>query len=283
MSCWRWGSGPNRSNRRSATWGDVRIHYAVEPEPLDTGGAIAFAARHVGVDGTFIVANGDIITDLDLALLVDAHHRLGTHATLHLTPVDDPSAFGVVEVGDDGIIQRFVEKPAPGETESDLVNAGTYVFEPSVLDLIPDGARRSVERDVFPVLASDGRLGAWATDDYWIDAGRPESYLRANLDLASGRRDSVVAGLDPGARVAATATVRNVVVGNGASVGSGAIVEDSLLLSGAEVGEQAVVRRSIIAGAVGAAADVSDSVIGDGYRVVGRTIVVDERLPRSAP
>jgi len=263
--------------------GDVNIHYAVEPEPLDTGGAIAFAARHVGVDDTFIVVNGDIITDLDVTELLHAHRSIGTDATIHLTPVDDPSAFGVVELDESGVVRRFVEKPAPGESASNLINAGTYVFEPSVLDLVDDGARVSVERAVFPRLVTDRRLGAMATDDYWIDAGRPELYLRANLDLALGRRLVRCDPVADGAHVAEHARLAGSVVAAGAHVAAGAIVERSLLLPGADVAADAIVRDSIVAGRVGGAAEVSGSVIGTTWVVPERAVVTDERLPRSAP
>jgi mannose-1-phosphate guanylyltransferase len=263
--------------------GDVNIHYAVEPEPLDTGGAIAFAARHVGVDDTFIVANGDIITDLDVTALVDAHRSIGTDATIHLTPVDDPSAFGVVEIDETGIVRRFVEKPAPGETASNLINAGTYVFEPSVLDLVDAGARISVERAVFPRLVADRRLGAIATDDYWIDAGRPELYLQANLDLAVGRRPVRCDPVADGADVAHDAQLIGSVVATGARVATGATVEQSLLLPGAEIAADATVRDSVVAGRVGRGAEVRGSVIGPSYEVPERAVVTDERLPRSAP
>ena len=137
---------------------------------------------------------------------------------MHLIAVDDPSSFGVVEQDDDGRILRFVEKPAPGTEPSNLINAGTYVFEPSVLDRIPPG-RVSIERDTFPAVAAAGRFHGFATDDYWLDAGRPDLYLRANLDLISGARDEVVDGVAPGAVVGAGATVTTSVVGPGAQVG----------------------------------------------------------------
>lgn len=263
--------------------GDVRIHYAVEPEPLDTGGAIAFAARHIGVDDTFVVANGDIITDMDLAELVAVHRSIGADATLHLTPVEDPSAFGVVETDAARVVERFVEKPSPGETDSNLINAGTYVFEPSVLDLIEPDERVSVERVVFPALVADQRLGAHATDDYWIDAGRPEFYLAANLDLINGRRPSHVDPVAPGSRVAADATVDGSIVGAGAVIESGARVHGSLLLPGACVRSGAAVTDSIVAGQVGARATVVASVIGPTYFVGDAAEVVDARLPESAP
>ena len=123
--------------------GGVRLDYAIEPEPLDTAGAIRFAADHAGIDDTFVVANGDVLTDLSIADLVAAHRAADAEATIHLIGVDDPSAFGVVELDDERSRSlRFVEKPPPGTEPSNLINAGTYVLEPSVLDAHP--ARRAV-------------------------------------------------------------------------------------------------------------------------------------------
>jgi mannose-1-phosphate guanylyltransferase len=263
--------------------GDVRIHYAVEPEPLDTGGAIAFAARQIGVDDTFVVANGDIITDMDVASLVAAHRSIGTDATIHLTPVDDPSAFGVVESDAAGVVQRFVEKPEPGDTDSNLISAGTYVFEPSVLDLVEPGARVSVERVVFPALVAEGRLGAVATNDYWIDAGRPELYLAANLDLITGRRAISVDPIAADSRIAPDASIEISVVDDGAVVESGASIRGSLLLPGARVRAGAAVIDSIVAGEVGSGACVVRSVIGPTHTVEEGAEVTDARLPESAP
>jgi mannose-1-phosphate guanylyltransferase len=121
--------------------GDTVVRYAVEPEPLDTAGAIRFAAEAAGVDETFVVVNGDVVTDLDVASLVAAHRASGAAATIHLTPVADPSAFGVVETAADGRVTRFIEKPEPGATTSTSINAGTYVLEPAVLALIEPGRR----------------------------------------------------------------------------------------------------------------------------------------------
>ena len=260
--------------------GDVRIHYAVEPEPLDTAGAIAFAAREAGVDDTFVVANGDIITDLDVAWLVNAHRSAGSEATIHLTPVADPSAFGVVETDSSGVVQRFVEKPAPGETDSNLINAGTYVLEPSVLDLIEPGIKVSIERDTFPRLVDRGGLSAVATDDYWIDAGRPELYLRANLEVVTGR---VGGGDEPaiaaGATVDPSATCTDSVIGGGAAIAAGASITASVILPGAVVGERATIVDSIIAGEIGVGADVSGSVIGAGYRVADGATLAGAVLP----
>lgn len=259
--------------------GDVRVHYAVEPEPLDTGGAIAFAARWAGVDDTFVVANGDIITDLDISFLIDEHHRLGAHATIHLTPVDDPSAFGVVEMGDEGVVQRFVEKPLPGETESNLINAGTYVMEPSVLDLIGHGDRVSIERDTFPRLVDAGRLAGVSTADYWIDTGRPDQFLQANLDLIQGVRGVAPGGVSPTAHVSNDAIVIDSVISDGVVVSAGTTVVDSVLLPGARVDAGADLRGSIVAGHVAAAAVVDGCVVGADYSVPTGAVVVGQRLP----
>lgn len=118
-------------------------------------------------------------TDLDVAGLVAFHRDRDAEATIHLIAVDDPSAYGVVALDDDQRVERFVEKPAPGTAPSNLINAGTYVLEPSVLARIPAGERVSIERATFPAVAADGGLFAMATDDYWLDTGRPEFYLQA--------------------------------------------------------------------------------------------------------
>jgi mannose-1-phosphate guanylyltransferase len=256
----------------------VRVHYAVEPEPLDTGGAIAFAARFAGVDDTFVVANGDVITDLDVGRLIAEHRRIGLDATIHLTPVAEPSAFGVVEIDGD-IVQRFVEKPAPGETDSDLINAGTYVFEPTVLDLIAPGERLSIERVTFPTLVEAGRLAAVPTSDYWLDTGRPELYLQANLDLVTGVRGPALDGVAADAVVEPGAQVVDSVVESGATVCDGATVARSVVLPGASIGVGANVVDSIVAGTVGPGAWLERCVVGAGYVVDDGHSICDERLP----
>ncbi len=255
--------------------GDVVLTYAVEPEPLDTAGAIKFAAEFAGIDDTFVVANGDVMTDLDVAALVDAHRSFGAEATLHLIGVDDPSAFGVVDLADGGSVRAFVEKPAPGTEPSNLINAGTYVFEPSVLARIPAATKVSVERDTFPRIVADGGLYGVATHDYWIDAGVPTLYRAANLDLLDGkRRTERCDAIAPSAEVSVDAVVRHSIVGERVRVAAGALVVDSVLLPGASVAAGATVERSLVMGAVGLDAVVRDSMIGaDGHVADGDTLV----------
>ena len=241
----------------------VNLHYAVEPEPRDTAGAIKFAADVAGVDDTFVVANGDIMTSLPIADLVQFHRDIGRKATIHLTPVDDPSSFGVVELSAKNLVERFVEKPAPGDTSSNLINAGTYVMEPSVLDRIPAGVPVSVERATFPQLVADGELAGFPTEDAWIDTGRPELYLEANLAYADNAEAVVRSQVATSARLSG-------VVADGATIEDGAVVQHSVLLPGAVIEADARVENSLVWGRVTSGASITDVVVGeDGVVPVG--------------
>jgi len=242
--------------------GNVRMTYAVESTPLDTAGAIGFAARAAGITGTFIVANGDVMTDLNVADLVAFHRHSGAQATISLTPVDDPSQFGIVETDADGRVLRFVEKPQPGETKSHFASAGTYVMEESTLALMPGTEKLSIERVTFPQLVSEGGLYAMATDDYWIDAGRPDTYVQANCVIATQLRNPSDAAVHADAVVAASAVVGDTVVSARANIGENARVNNSVILSGAVIGSGAVVDRSIVMGNVGSDARIVDCIVG---------------------
>jgi NDP-sugar pyrophosphorylase family protein len=268
--------------------GGVRLSYAVEPSPLDTAGAIRFAARHAGLDETFVVVNGDVLTDGDISALVDFHRSRSAEATIGLTPVDDPSAFGVVPTDDDGRVLAFIEKPPRDEAPTNYINAGTYVFEPSVLDRIPPDQRVSVERETFPALVEAGRLFALGDEAYWLDTGTPDAYLRAHHDLLLGERrpgppapDAVA---DPAlgqgvwrigeVRVASTTVARSL-FGRDASVADGAVVEESVIGAGAVVEEGASVIGSVLlpGARVASKATVEGSVVGPGA-IVGQRCVI---------
>ena len=265
----------------NGTCAGATLTYAVEPEPLDTGGAIRFAALFAGIDSTFVVANGDVLTDLDVGALVHFHRSSGAEATLHLTPVEDPSAFGVVDQEPSGLVRRFIEKPPPGTSPSKLINAGTYVFEPSVIARIPDGRKVSVEREIFPALVADQTLWALATNDYWIDTGQPDLYLKANLDVITRLRaeHSWAHGVAEGAVIGTGVALSDTVVADGASIGDGADVSDSVLLAGASVGPGAHVRHSVVMGHIGARAVISNCVIGAGVEIADGSHHTDERIP----
>ena len=263
----------------------VALAYAVEPEPLDTAGAIRFAAAEAGIDDTFVVVNGDVLTDLDVGDLWRRHRDVGAEGTIALTQVTDPSRYGVVPVDADGRVIAFVEKPPPGEAPTDWINAGTYVLEPSVLGRIPAGRRVSIERETFPALVGQRTLFARHSPAYWIDAGTPVAYLDCQLDLLSGRRpgglpasaaSAVVHGdvqqptlLCSRSTVDIGASVVRSVIGDGARVESGARVEESVLLAGATVGQGARVVRSIVG---------PHAVVGPGANVCGHTVVGDHAV-----
>jgi mannose-1-phosphate guanylyltransferase len=252
----------------------ARIRYVAEPEPRGTAGAIRFAADELGdeLDDRFLALNGDVLTDLDLSALIRAHEARGARATIALHPVEDSSAYGLVRTGEGGKVLEFTEKTgeaAPGE-----VNAGMYVLERSVLDLIPPGENVSIERDVFPRLVGEGLCGL-RLDGYWMDIGTPERYLQASWDILEGRVQTRVEPTAPGMLIAPDAALAGAtvgpraVIGPGCRVGAGAEVNDSVLLDGCAIGEGARVSKSILAPGV----KVDPGAFLDGA-VVGR----DERV-----
>jgi mannose-1-phosphate guanylyltransferase len=265
----------------------VRTTYAVEPAPLDTAGAIRFAAAHAGIDEEFVVANGDVLTDCDLGSLVEFHRERGAEATIYLTPVEDPSVFGVVPTDETGRVEAFIEKPPRDEAPTNLINGGIYVLEPSVLERIAPEGRVSIERETFPAMVAEQTLFALALDGYWIDAGTPDAYLRAHRDLLAGRRPGPPAPgavLDPSIgsgvwRIGTPAEIEGAAVrsllGAGASVGPGATVEDSVVGAGAVIEESASVAGSVLlpGARIASKATVEGSIIGPGA-IIGQRCTV---------
>jgi mannose-1-phosphate guanylyltransferase len=253
----------------------VRLVYAVEPEPLDTAGAIAFAARVAGLDERVLAVNGDVLTDLDVAELWARHEQFGGAATIALTPVEDPSRYGVVPIDTDGRVEAFIEKPDPGTAPSNWINAGTYVLEPSVLASIPTDRRVSIERETFPALVERGELFGVQSDTYWIDAGTPAAYLQANLDLLDGVRGTFEPGIDATARIDADAKVSRSMIGPGAVVAAGTEVVDSVVMAGARIATGSRVERSVIGArsSVGESSELSDlTVVGYDQDLVPGTV-----------
>jgi mannose-1-phosphate guanylyltransferase len=266
----------------------VPLHYAVEDEPLDTAGAVRFAALDAGIDDRFLVVNSDVISDMDVSALVEFHAASGAQATIALHEVDDPSRFGVVPTDADGRVIAFIEKPPAGEAPTNRINAGMYVLEPSVLHRIDAGRRVSIERETFPALITDG--GLFALDDggaYWLDTGTPQAYLQAQLDIIDGRYrgdgTAAAVAVDPCAVVASGATVTRSVIGPKAVVDGGADVFGSVVMAGAHIGPDARVRDSIIGpGAdIGAGASVEDlSILGENVAIAPGETVRAVRLPQ---
>ena len=261
----------------------VEISYAVEDEPLGTGGAIRHAAAHLrsGPDDPVMVLNGDVLSGVDYAELVDAHLRADAAVTLHLVRVSDPTAYGLVPTDATGRVLAFREKPTtPEEIVTDQINAGCYVFRRSVIDAIPTGRPVSVERETFPGLLAEGALLQGIVDDsYWLDLGTPWDFVRGSADLVRGvapwrgHAPAEALVLD-GAEIASDAMLTGgTTVGRHARIGAGARVHASVVLDGAVIAPGAVVSDSVIGAHayVGDGSALSDCVVGDRARL-GRGI-----------
>ena len=249
-----------------AVCGGVSLSYAVEPEPLDTAGAVRFAADAVGIDETFLVVNGDVLTDFDVRSLWDRHHEIGAQATIALTRVEDPSRFGVVPTDAQGKVLGFIEKPSRDEAPTNWINAGTYVLEPEILGRIASGRRVSIEREIFPAIAAQGGLWAVQSEAYWIDIGTPSTYVQAQLDLIDSVRGTAMVAVSAEARVDDDAEVERSVVMAGATVAAGAVARDSIIMEGAVIQKDALVDGSVIG---------PRAVVGEGAKVTGMSIVGD--------
>ena len=222
------------------------LKYVVEPTPLDTAGAIRFAVAESGIKDTFLVCNGDVITETDLSELIDFHKAITAEATISLTPTTNPSQYGIVPTDKSGKVTGFIEKPSGPDFETNLINAGYYVMEPSVVNRIANDRPVSVETEIFPNMVEDERLFAVPSDRYWIDAGTPETFLKANLDLINGQRMKNINGVHPEASISPDAVIKSSIVGRGVVIGEGAHIENSVLMEGVEVEKNVMVEGSIV-------------------------------------
>lgn len=250
----------------------VHLRYVVEPAPLGTGGAIRYAAQ--GVTDTIVVFNGDVMTDVDVNAVVRLHRERKAKATIVLTPVDNPTAYGLVETEGDGRVRRFLEKPNPDEITCDTINAGIYVLEPDTFDRIPKDVSYSIERAYFPSLIErQDMFVAYIDRGYWIDIGTPEKYIQVHRDLFDGkfaggpfasadRTKPIVSAeariedgatlvapcfIDAGAHVKSGARIGPyTVLGRSVLVEESAAVENAIVWPNTRIGQNAVVHGPII-------------------------------------
>jgi len=245
---------------------DVRLVYVVEGAPLGTAGAVKNVAQHL--DGPFFVFNGDVFTDLDLTGMLAFHREKRAVATIALTPVEDPSRYGVVETDDWGRVRAFIEKPPRHEATTNMINAGTYILEPEVLEYIPSGSHYMFELGLFPQLLARGRpVYAYPSDAYWIDIGTPENYFQVHLDLLRGKASpplSVSAdhrgcSIHPSARLEGP-----VLMGEGCIIGPRVQLSGPAVLGpGCVIGEEVLIEQAILwhRVRVGAGARLSQCVV----------------------
>jgi NDP-sugar pyrophosphorylase family protein len=276
----------------------VRIRYVVEPSPLGTGGAIRYAAQ--GITDTLVVFNGDVMTSVDVAAVVKRHRELKAKATIVLTPVDNPTAYGLVETEPDGRVRRFLEKPNPDEITCDTINAGIYVLEPATFDRIPKDVSYSIERAYFPSLIERHEtFVAYIDRGYWIDIGTPEKYVQVHRDIFDGkfsggsfssadRTQPIVSAeariddgailegpcfIDAGAHVKKGAKIGPyAVLGRGTLVEEDADLKDTIVWPNSRIGQGAVVHGPII----GRNCHVGRSAVLKGRAVLGdKTLLTD--------
>jgi mannose-1-phosphate guanylyltransferase len=256
----------------------LELEYVTEDTPLGTGGGIRNVLDRVRSDDV-LVFNGDVLSGVDLAKLVETHRAGDADVTLHLTRVEDPRAFGSVPTDADGRVQAFLEKSP--EPVTDQVNAGCYAFRRSVLETIPTGRPVSVERETFPGLLAAGAVVLGYVDStYWLDLGTPATFVRGCADLVLGIAPTAALPGEPGeavvlagATVAPDATLAGgTTVGAGCTVGSGAQLDAAVLFDGARVHDGAVVTRSVVGrgAVVGPGCAVEDAVLGDGVELGAR-------------
>ncbi len=231
----------------------LALSYAVEDEPLGTGGAVRNAAGHLRGDGPVVILNGDVLGGLDLTSILRRHRECAADVTLHLRRVPDPAAYGVVSTGPDGRVTAFEEKT--GRPSTDQINAGTYVFSRAALRSIPPDRVVSLERETFPGLIEAGRVVQSVHDQaYWLDIGTPAAYVRGNCDLVTGLAPSAALHGGP----AGSLVLDGARVGDGASLGGGTVLGRR-----AEVGDGARVHGSVV---------FDDARIGAGARVTGAAV-----------
>ncbi len=250
----------------------LRVRYVVEPIPLGTGGAVRYAGD--SLTDSVVVFNGDVLTEVDLGAVLRMHRERKAKATIVLTPVDNPRAYGLVETDGDGNVRRFLEKPGEDEITCNTINAGIYVLEPDTFDRIPKDTAWSIERSFFPSLIERGEtFVAYVYDGYWIDIGTPAKYLQVHRDIMDGRYQappfagsaastawvSPDAKVDPGVEIHGPCFVDEGVVlktgarvlpysviGRQSHVDEGAVIDGAIIWPNGWIGREAVVRASIL-------------------------------------
>lgn len=272
----------------------VRLTYCFENEPMGTAGAVKNAEEYL--DSTFFVLNGDIFTDLDLAKMLAYHRSKGAKATISLHWVDDPGAFGVVEIDSDQKVKRFIEKPPAGEATTNWINAGTYILDPEVLQYIPENSHYMFERGLYPYLLDMGQpVYGYPFEGYWLDMGTPEKYFSLNRDLLMSKTNSPLfphsssdevycepdSIISPSARIKAPVMIgsgcrigKDVDIKGPVSIGADCVLEDgvsvnnSILWDNVHIGSRAELRQSVIS---------SNNSIRAGERVVNCVVTPSQK------
>ena len=253
----------------------IKIRYVVEPAPLGTAGAVKYAGDNL--TESVVVFNGDVLTQIDLAAVIRLHRERQARATIVLTPVENPSAYGLVETDADGNIRRFLEKPKPEEITTNKINAGIYVLEPDTFDRIPKDVSWSIERSYFPSLIDRGEtFVAYTYDGYWIDIGTPEKYTQVHRDIMDGRYQAAPFKDLRAPRIAVSPEAR---VEDGATLEGPCFIDEGVLVkAGARIGPYSVIGRQtqVEEGAV-----VDGGIVWPNCRISSDAVVRDAIVGRN--
>lgn len=266
----------------------ANLRYVTEPAPMGTAGAYKFAGGNL--NETTVVFNGDILTDIDISKIIEFHREKKAAATIVLTPVENPSAYGLVETDEQGGVLRFLEKPKPEELANlatKNINAGIYILEPEVLDLIPKGENYSFEYNLFPALLEHKKpfFAYILQNNYWRDIGTPESYLKAHHDFFDGKIKNIEIEKGDISDISPTAFVsENSVIGEGCVIKPSAKIINSVLGQGVHVEERAVIDNSVVWAHthISSSAELSNAIIGRSCYIgsnasVGKGVVLGDK------
>lgn len=259
----------------------VKLRFTTEPSPMGTGGAYKFAASDIRE--TTIVLNGDILTDLDVSKVIEFHQSKKAVATIVLAPVENPAAYGLVETAGDGKVLRFREKPKPEELAEltvNTINAGIYILEPEVLDLIPEGENYSFEYNIFPdLLIHQKPFFAYILDEnYWRDIGNPESYLQGHHDFLNGKIKGFKLEKSGKSEISHTAIIdKNSIIDEDCIIKPNAKIFNSVIGKGVLVEEKSIIENSVVWShtRISSGAEISDAVIGRSCHIGKNAIVSD--------
>ncbi len=266
----------------------IKIKYSIDPpkKPLGTAGPIKKAEKLIGHDQPFIVLNGDIFAEINYKDLLATHTKTNALATIALCTVEDPSAFGVAELENGNRIIRFIEKPAKGKAPSNYINAGAYILDPEVFNYIPEGKPVSIEREVFPKLAQEGKLFGHKIDGLWIDIGKPREYLEANKTLldvfAKSKRKQISkifeikepVALDKGVIIEEKSVIGPyAIIGKNVKIGKHTQIANSVILEDTEIGNETIINGAIVG---------QDAKIGSHVKIGKNCIVADQAKIRDS-
>ena len=272
----------------------MKISYSKEKTPMRTGGAIKYAEELIGHEEPFLVLNGDIITTINYTALIKKHKEKSGVATIALYRVEDPTRYGTVEITKENRITQFIEKAPPGQAPSNLINAGVYVLDPEIFSYIPAGRPVSIEHEIFPKLAEEGKLFGHEFKEIWIDIGKPEDYLKANrllLDAEPKKRqlakdakigegtefnDPVL--VDAGVNIGQNSKLGPyTIIGRDAVLGRNVNLENSVIFPDATISDNASVRGSVI----GEGATIGKGTIINEGCVIGDYVTIRDNITLS--